>query len=252
MKVSRFFAAICIVGFLKSAFAGPEIYDPLEAYKKANNLPVRPVRETVTVGTSRETARFTYDNGLLVRADYSYGPKDLPAGHSVYEYDKGLLVHEQLFDAAGRLAEEIRYQYKAGKLDKSMIHDVRGAAKIEWHYLYDKEGNLAGGKRLLSGKPTESFKLVRHTAGITQHIYNAKGELTAKVESTLEKGVLRSRVRTGLTGARYAEYRYNEKNLLIEIIYHETVRGEKTFVKKHLFDYSLQRDLPKTALHQTP
>jgi hypothetical protein len=62
-----------------------------------------------------------------------------------------------------------------------------------------------------------------------------------------ENGLLRHRIKTGLTGARYAEYRYNDKNMLIEIIFHDTVRGEKTLVKKHHFEYSLQIDAPKTA-----
>ena len=64
-------------------------------------------------------------------------------------------------------------------------------------------------------------------------------ELPATLSPALLNGLLRQRVKTGLTGARYAEYRYNQKQQLVEIIYHETVRGEKTFVKKHLFDYSL-------------
>jgi|GEM_PF-1930031 len=247
MKVSTLFSAFWAVGWFTAATAGPEIYDPLEVYKRQNTLSVRPVRETVTAGGITESARFTYDGNLLTRVDY-FGQKDIPAGHSTFVYEKGLLMQEQLFDGAGILAEDIRYQYKQGRLEKSLIHDVRGGAKIEWQYMYDKEGNLVAGKRLMAGKPTESFKLVRTTGGVTQNIYNAKGELTSRVESVIEKGVLLSRIKTGLVGARYAEYKYDDKKRLIEIIYHDTVRGEKTFVKKHHFDYSLQRDAPKTAL----
>ncbi len=241
MKARTLFSAFLVVGWLTAVKAGPEIYDPLEAYKRQNTLSVRPIRETVTAGGTTESARFTYDGNLLSRVDY-FGHKDIPAGYSLFEYDKGMLVHEQLFDGAGKLTEDIRYQYKQGRLEKSLIHDVRGAAKIEWQYMYDKEGYLVAGKRLIAGKSTESFKLVRTTGGVTQNIYNAKGELTSRVESIIEKGVLLSRMKTGLVGARYAEYKYDDKKLLIEIIYHDTVRGEKTFVKKHHFDYSLQRD----------
>lgn len=247
MKARSFIAVFVWVGCITALTAGPEIYDPLEAYKRQNTLATKPVRETVTAGNITESARFTYDGSLLTRVDY-FGSKDIPAGYSTFSYDKGILTQEQLFDGAGKLAEDIRYQYKQGRLDKALIHDVRGAAKIEWQYMYDKEGNLVAGKRLIAGKPTESFKLVRTTGGVTQNIYNAKGELTSRVESVVDKGLLLSRVKTGLVGARYAEYKYNEKKLLIEIIYHDTVRGEKTFVKKHHFDYSLQRDAPKTAL----
>ena len=176
-----------------------------------------------------------------MRADY-FGQKSAPAGYSLYAYEKGMLAREQLFDAAGNLTEDIQYKYRKDKLDKSLINDVRGGTKIEWHYLYDKEGKLVGGKRFIDKKATESFKLVPGTAGISQQIYNAKGELTSKVDSVFENGLLRHRMKTGLTGAKYAEYKYNEKKQLIEIIYHETVRGEKTFVKKHQFEYSLAGD----------
>jgi hypothetical protein len=236
-----------IFGLTTSITAGPEIYDPLEAYKKNNTLSSRPVIETVTQGNTNETAKFKYENNLLVRTDY-FGNKNIPAGYSLYEYDKGVLVREQLFDAAGNLTEEIRYQYRKDRLDKSLINDIRGNVRIEWQYTYNKEGKLVAGKRVIANKATESFKIVASPIGVSQHIYNVKGELTSKVESVFENGLLRSRMKTGLTGARYAEYKYNAKQQLIEIIFHETVRGEKTFVKKHHFDYSLNGEPPRTAL----
>lgn len=238
MRAFPCLAILLAAGFTASLAAGPETFDPLEAYKKANTLSARPKSETVTQGTNTETARFKYENGLLVRADY-LNQKNIPTGYSLYEYEKGVLSREQLFDAGGNLTEDISYHYKGGRLEKSLIHDIRGSARIEWHYGYDKDGKLVSGKRILDKKQTESFKLVPSPAGMTQHIYNAKGELTGKIESVFENGLLRQRVKTGLTGARYAEYRYNQKQQLVEIIYHETVRGEKTFVKKHLFEYSL-------------
>lgn len=241
MRPFTFAVTLFFAGLPSALLAGPEIFDPLEVYKKANTLSEHPKAEVVTQGTTTESAKFRYEGGVLVRADY-FGNKNIPAGYSLYEYDKGLLAHEQLFDAGGNLTEDIRYQYKKDKLEKSLIHDVRGGAKIEWQYTYDKEGVLVSGKRLIGSKPTESFKLMRHTGGVSQHIYNAKGELTSKVESVYENGLLRSRMKTGLTGARYAEYKYNAKQQLVEIIYHETVRGEKTFVKKHQFEYSLAGD----------
>ena len=174
--------------------------------------------------------------------------KKEPTGHATYEYEKSILTREKLFDAAGNLTEDIQYKYRAGKLDKSLIHDVRGNARIEWQYLYDKTGALVGGKRLLAGKVTESFKLLVTPGSSTQSIYNNKGELTSKVESVFENGLLQTRIKTGLIGARYAQYRYNAKKQLVEIIYHDTVKGEKVLVKKHQFDYSLNSEAPKTAL----
>lgn len=246
MKLPAICLSVLLTGWYQSISAGPEIFDPLEVYKKPNTLQQKPASETVTAGATTETARFTYEGNLLVKAEY-FGAKNIPAGYTTYEYEKGLLVFERLFDAAGLIAEEIRYEYKKDKLEKSVIKDLRGNAQIEWHYSYDKEGKLAGGKRLLDRKATESFKIVHGTSGYAQHIYNTKGELTSKVEMIYENGLLRHRIKTGLTGARYAEYRYNDKNMLIEIIFHDTVRGEKTLVKKHHFDYSLQVEAPKTA-----
>lgn len=237
--------------------AGPEIFDPLEVWKRPGGPARHPVTETVTAGNATELARFSYSDNLLSRIDYvslnnaATGPKEIPAGHSVLEYDKGILSREQLFDRAGVLTEEIRYQYRSGKLEKALIHDVRGNARIEWHYQYDKEGALSAGKRLLAGKPTESFRLIRTTTGSLQNIYNAKGELTAKVDSSFENGLLTQRMKSGLTGARYAEYRYDKEKSLIEITYHDTVRGQKTLVKKHTFSYSLDKAIPGTAqLHR--
>lgn len=247
MKVHLIYLALLLGSLNQAIYGGPEIFDPLEAYKKSNSIKERPASETVTAGAVTETARFTYENNLLVKAEY-FGVKNLPAGYTLYTYEKGLLVQEQLFDAAGLLAEEIRYQYKKDRLEKSVIQDLRGNAQIEWLYSYDKDGKLTGGKRFLDHKATESFKIVPGTSGFAQHIFNNKGELTSKVEMIYENGLLRQRIKTGLTGARYAEYRYNEKNMLIEIIFHDTVRGEKTLVKKHHFDYSLQVEAPKTAL----
>jgi hypothetical protein len=241
MRVFLIFAIFLSVGFTASLTAGPEIYDPLEAYKKANNLGSRPSSEKVTQGTNTEWARFSYENGMLVRADY-FGLRNMPTGHTLYTYDNGILVAEQLFDASGILTEDIRYQYRKNKLEKTLIHDLRGDARIEWHYGYDKAGQLVSGRRLIDKKVTESFKLVPGETGVVQQIYNAKGELTSRVDSVYENGLLRQRVKTGLTGTRFAEYRYNEKKQLIEIIYHDTVRGEKTFVKKHQFDYSLNQE----------
>jgi hypothetical protein len=235
-------------------FAGPEVFDPLDAWKRPGGPAKRPILETVVVGKTTELARYRYNDNLLARIDYlslsenSQGPKEIPAGHTLFEYDKGVLTREQLFDAAGNLTEEIRYQYRAGRLEKMLVHDIRGNAHIEWHYQYDKEGALIGGKRLLDGKLTESFRLVKTTTGWLQNIYNAKGELTAKVDSYFENGLLRQRVKSGLTGTRYADYRYDANKLLVEIIYHETVRGEKTLVKKHTFTYSLDKTIPGTAL----
>lgn len=251
MRVSPFLVFLLAVGFPAVLAAGPEIYDPLEIYKKANNLGSRPTSETVTQGTNAELARFKYENGLLVRADY-FGLKNTPTGHTLYIYEKSVLVTEQLFDASGTLAEEIRYQYRKDRLEKTLIHDVRGGARIEWHYGYDKSGKLVSGRRIIEKKVTESFKLVPGETGMVQQIYNAKGELTSRVDSLYENGLLRQRVKTGLTGTRFAEYRYNEKQQLVEIIYHDTVRGEKTFVKKHQFDYSLNQETQKTALAPRP
>lgn len=238
MRLNRFLILSLGVGFTPALVAGPEIYDPLEAYKKPNTLVSRPVTETMTQGTTSETAKFRYENGILVRVEY-FAAKNAPAGHVVYAYDKGVLAREQLFDAAGAVTEDIRYEYTKGRLMKALIYDVRGNANIEWHYGYDKEGKLISGRRLIDKKVTESFKIIPAAQGTTQQIYNAKGELTAQVEAVFENGLLRQRVKTGLTGTRFAEYRYNEKRQLTEIIYHETVRGEKTLVKKHQFDYSL-------------
>ncbi len=235
-------------------FAGPEVFDPLDAWKRPGGPAKRPVTETVVAGKSIERARYHYTDNLISRIDYmsvderATGPKEIPAGYTLFEYDKGILAREQLFDAAGNMTEEIRYLYRAGRLDKTLIHDIRGNARIEWHYQYDKEGVLTGGKRLLAGKPTESFKLVKTTTGWLQNIYNAKGELTAKVDSYFENGLLTQRIKSGLTGTRYADYRYNPDKTLAEIIYHDTVRGEKTLVKKHTFSYSLEKIAPGTAL----
>lgn len=247
MRISRITITAAVLAAFGAVSAGPEIYDPLEVYKKANSATERPATETVVAGKITERARFTYQNGLLVRTEFLTA-KNEPAGHSVFEYENSQLKREQLFDAAGNLTEEIQYKYRAGRLEKSLVHDVRGNAKIEWQYLYDKAGNLVGGKRLLAGKLTESFKLVSTPGSSTQNIYNAKGELTSKVESVYESGLLQSRMKTGLVGARFAQYRYNTKKQLIEIIYHDTVKGEKVLVKKHQFDYSLNSESPKTAL----
>jgi len=235
-------------------FAGPEIFDPLEAWKRPGGPAKRPISETVVAGNITERARYQYSNNLISRIDYASitesatGARETPAGYTLFEYDNGNLVREQLFDAAGNLTEEIRYQYRAGKLDKALIHDIRGNARIEWHYQYNKEGVLAGGKRLLAGKTTESFRIIKTTTGWLQNIYNAKGELTAKVDSYFENGLLTQRVKSGLTGTRYADYRYNAEKSLVEIIFHDTVRGEKTLVKKHTFTYSLEKATPGTAL----
>lgn len=248
MRIYRFTAVAAMISAFGALSAGPEIYDPLEAFKRANNLGERPTTETVVAGRVTEKARFTYQNGLLVRTDFLTA-KNEPAGHTVFEYENGALKTERLFDAAGNLTEEIQYKYRGGKLDKSLVHDIRGNAKIEWQYTYDKSGALVAGKRLLGGKLTESFKLTITPGSSTQNIYNAKGELTSKVESVYENGLLQSRMKTGLVGARFAQYRYNAKKQLIEIIYHDTVRGEKVLVKKHQFDYSLNAEPAKTALN---
>jgi len=247
MRISRLTMVSAALAAFGALSAGPEIYDPLDAYKKANSPGERPTTETVVAGKITEKARFTYQNGLLVRTDFLTA-KNEPAGHTVFEYENSLLKREQLFDAAGSLTEEIRYKYREGRLDKSQVHDVRGNAKIEWQYSYDKTGALVGGKRLLAGKLTESFKLISTPGSSTQNIFNAKGELTSKVESIYENGLLQSRMKTGLVGARFAQYRYNAKKQLIEIIYHDTVKGEKVLVKKHQFDFSLNSETPKTAL----
>lgn len=253
MRIFSLFALL--FGLLQlPVFAGPEIFDPLEAWKKPNAPATRPVTETVVAGSIKEIARYRYENNLLSRIDYytlgtnPVTPKEIPAGYTLFEYDKNGLVREQLFDGAGNMTEEIRYQYRAGRLEKSLIHDVRGNARIEWQYSYDKEGVLSGGRRLLAGKSTESFKILKTTGGWTQNIYNAKGELTSKVDSVLENGLLTHRIKSGLTGTKYADYRYNDRKLLIEIIFYDTVRGEKVLVKKHGFEYSLDRPVPGTAM----
>lgn len=245
MKANYFIRLLLSMGLSGYAYAGPEIYDPLAPYKKRNTLAVRPSSETVSKGGSTETAKFTYENGLLMKAEY-VGPKKAYFGATTFEYENGQLVREKLIGPGGSLAEDIRYVYRKDRLEKTLIEDVRGNAHIEWHYSYDKEGNLIGGKRFNGKKITESFKLVA-TAGVSvQHIYNEKGELTAKVETAFENGLLKQRVKTGLTGARYAEYRYDAENRLSEIIFHETVRGEKILVKKHQFDYSMQKSTSYT------
>lgn len=238
------------VGLTPALMAGPEVFDPLEAYKKLNTFATRPATETVTAGNATETAEFYYKDNLLVRAQYFRlaATKKIATGHTLYAYDNNRLVREQLFDAADNLAEDIELIYKKERLDKTLIHDVRGNAKIEWRYVYDKAGKLVAGKRIVEKKMTESFRLQPTPKGVLQNIYNAKGELTSRVESIFENGLLTTRVKSGLTGARYAEYHYNANKQLIEILYHETVRGEKTFVKKHQFDYSLGSDVQKTAL----
>lgn len=249
-------ALTCTLFFLLTAglFAGPEVFDPLEAWKRPGGPNKKPVLETVIAGKTTELARYQYSNNLISRIDYASitkhttGTTEIPAGYTLFEYDNGNLAREQLFDADGNMIEEIRYQYRAGKLDKALIHDIRGKARIEWQYRYDKEGVLIGGRRLLAGKVTESFKLIKTTTGWLQNIYNAKGELTAKVDSYFENGLLTQRVKSGLTGTRYADYRYNAEKSLVEIIYHDTVRGEKTLVKKHTFTYSLEKAIPGTAL----
>jgi len=249
MRISGYHVLATLLLALAPLTAGPEIYDPLEAFKKANNLTERPTTETVVAGRVTEKAKFTYQNGLLVRTDFLTA-KNEPTGHTVFEYENSQLKNERLYDAAGNLTEDIQYKYRSGRLEKSLVHDVRGNAKIEWQYLYDKTGALVGGRRLLGGKLTESFKLTMTPGFSTQNIYNAKGELTSKVESVYENGLLQSRMKTGLVGARFAQYRYNAKKQLIEIIYHDTVRGEKVLVKKHQFDYSLHTEPAKTALNQ--
>lgn len=240
-----------------SLFAGPEIFDPLEAWKKAGAPAKHPVTETVVSGKATEFARFRYENDLLVRIDYSVlgqgsaTTREMPAGYTVFEYEKGLLAREKSFSAAETITEEIRYVYRKGRLEKSMIHDMESNTRIEWIYLYDKEGVLSGGKRLIAGKTTESFKLVKTSTGLLQNIYNARGELTAKVNSFIDNGLLTQRVKSGLTGTRYAVYQYNNDRTLAKITFHDTVRGEKILVKTHTFGYSLDKIIPGTAMNYT-
>jgi len=240
MQPIRLFLQVFSVGLISVLYAGPEVYDPLSPFKKANSLQVRPSSETVLSGAATQTAEFTYEGGVLIKADY-VGPKKAYYGATVYEYDKGQLIHERLLDPNGAIVEDIRYIYVKGRLDKTAIEDIKAGVQIEWHYFYDKEGKLIAGKRYNGKKLTESFKMVTVNDKTAQHIYSEKGELTAKVETVYEEGLLKLRIKTGLTGAKYAEYRYDEQKRLIEIQFHETVRGTKTLVKKHQFDYSLQK-----------
>lgn len=249
----RYIFFILIHSFIVTALlAGPEIYDPMEAYKKLNTLSARPKLESVTQGTITETAQYKYENNLLHRIDY-FDAKRNPTGYLLYTYDKGNLTREQLFDAQGAMVEDITYEYRKEKLIRTLVHDIRGNAHVEWRYSYNKEGELVSGKRIFGKAVTETFRITKNPTGSTQSIFNARGELTSKVESVYEDGVLRYRVKTGLIGTRYAEYRYNNSKQLIEIIYHETVRGVKTLVKKHRFEYSLASNMPtKTAQSLTP
>ncbi|HRP70554.1 MAG TPA: hypothetical protein PLY93_13580 [Turneriella sp.] len=250
MKLVSLFALLIMGGFTSLLTAGPEIYDPLDAYKKSNTLSSKPQSEIVTQGTTVESARFKYDAGLLARVDYLDSKKNL-TGYSLFDYDKGILVRERLFHIGDILVEDIKYEYHKNKLVKSLAHDIRGNALIEWRYVYDKEGQLVGGKRFLAKHLTESFRVTKNANGTTQHIYNARGELTSKVESVYKDGLLMHRLKTGLVGARYADYRYNTSKELVEIIYHETVRGEKKWVKTHRFEYSMAANVPTRSAFKT-
>jgi hypothetical protein len=247
MRLANISSVLILFSITGRLVAGPEIYDPMETYKGTNALNSRPKAEIVSVGNLTEMAKFQYEGNLLIRADY-FGARNIPDGYSLYDYERGRLVRERLFDSSGAAVEQIEYAYRKDKLIKSMIHDIRGDAKIEWHYSYDKSGNLASGRRIIGRRATESFKIKSAPTGKLQQIYNTKGELTSQVNSFYEGGLLRHRVKTGLTGTQYADYRYDDKNQLIEIIFHETLKGEKKLVKKHQFEYSYQSTIPKTAM----
>ncbi|MCS6972684.1 MAG: hypothetical protein NZL89_06630 [Leptospiraceae bacterium] len=237
--------------FLASPIAaGPEIFDPLAVWKNPNAPSKRPLLETVFSSGSTELARYHYRNNQIVRIDYLKldGKKEIPAGHSLLSYEDGLLSREQLFDETGKLCEEVRYLYRNGRAEKMLVRDVRGNAHIEWHYFYDKNGNLISGRRLLEGKTTESFKIVRDQNNTIQKIFNARGELTAEVTSVYENGRLVHRRKNALTGTKYADYKYDSEGFISEIVYHDTERGQKVFAKKHTFSYSKDHSENKTAL----
>lgn len=251
-KVSILAAFFLFASF--SLSAGPEIFDPLASWKSTAAPERHPLKETVTAKNNTEIARYKYDGKMLKRIDYFtlekvHGvDKEILAGYTVFEYNKGLLQNETLFDSQENKTEEIQYLYRKSILDKTLIHDIKGRARIEWRYAYDKEGNLAHGRRLLSGKTTESFRLSKTPTGTMQSIYNAHGELTSKVESIYENGLLTLRIKTGLVGTQYAAYKYNSAKQLVEIVFHDTVRGEKVLVKKHTIEYSLDAASARTAM----
>jgi len=242
----KYFIYVASLALVSTLWAGPEIYDPLSAYKQKNQMKSLPLTGAIIEGESKYFARYIYKENLLIRVDYLNAKKEL-TGYSLFAYKNDKLVLETLHDASQTLVEEIQYVYKKDRLEKTLIHDIKGATRIEWHYQYGKDGELLSGKRYVDKKVTESFKIERKATGVVQQIFNAQNESVGRVEATEKDGKIVFRHKTDLTGAKSAEYKYDAQNRLIEIVYYEEIKGQKTLVKKQLFEFSQAQDTQKTG-----
>ncbi len=223
--------------------AGPEKYDPLEAYKLTEVEKTGPAREVVLDmdGNQIAEAMYTYnEKGQLVESNFLNGNE--PDGSHEYLYDEKGLASEKLYNTRKKLVEEVVYtRDKQGRIIRYSVLDDKGKEIIVWKFEY-KNDKLVAGKRYVNDEITEYFLQEQLTPSETmQYIYADDDETVGSIKITYRDNRVVSRFKTDLTGTYEIRYLYSEDgNLNAMEFYSKTndeMETEMKLQKTHRFFY---------------
>jgi len=229
--------------------SGPEKYDHMQIYKNQKVTKSGPSHEIAYDNDGKQIARATYKynkQGQLIESLYSKENKS--DGRSEYTYKKSVLKEETLYSAKDSVIEKVVYSYnKLNNMRMYSVKDGLGKEVLRWSFKYSRK-KLTGGKRVINKQLTEKFTVRYHKNGkVVRDIFSSTGEKMGTILAHWSGNKLTNRTKDDTTGVYKIDYRYNNKQQLVEMIFFNTVKGKLELAKTHKFSYNEVEKLSKDS-----
>jgi len=241
MKKIIIFYAISLLfnGFIFSA--GMEKYDHMDIYKGIKVNGKGPYQENVYDANEKEIAVAAYkynENGQLIEALYT--KNNANDGKTKYTYNEGLLQEEIIYNSENVMVEKLVYKYNKGRLSGYTVSDSNGKEVLRWQYSY-KNNKISSGIRFIEKEITEKFTVQYEKNGNSVYqIYYPNDEKAGTIETYFNKENIVKREKVDVTGKYIINYRYDNENRLLEMVFYEKEKKGETMVlqKTHKLIYA--------------
>jgi len=223
-----------------AAYAGPEKFDHLDAFKNTTVKLDGPSEELVKDNSGKEIARASYkynEKKQIIEIDFF---KDAANdGKNLFIYDEKGLKQEELYDKNNHLVEKVIYvRNNANQVTQFEVFDGNNKSLLLWKFQYNNN-RVASGSRYIDNALTERFIYEYSGQSIIQHLYFDDNSIAGSVVTDIKNARVIKRTKKEPAGARKIEYYYDSAGRIEKMIFFSEEESRSKIEKIHLFNYTL-------------